>query len=161
LTEKKPPSPDPDSWEATKQVEAFIQRISDFDIEYTPDARTLSYPARPEEEVRKKYFWQKAKRTSFPNRISFQFLSYQQHKQAGSSPSILFPIVHTLSMYIQQAYANGLVRPGPAIFAKIASQNVEINKLQDQVKELTRKLGEKDYIIKSLGGEPEGDVIGP
>ncbi len=159
-SERTPPSLDPDSWEATKQVEEFNRRIRDFEIEFTEAAKNFSYEAKDTEiSDDQKHNWLGGKpRTSFVNRYSFSYTAYQRARVSGASIQIIFDRVHEVWIYIHQAYAGGLVRPGSAPLSKIDELRIENKKLQDQVDELTKQLAEKDYIIKHLGGRQEGEV---
>lgn len=158
---RTPPSLDPDSWEATKQVEEFNRRIRDFEIEFTPLTKDFSYPAY-DNEIEPRRFWKsKTPRVSFHNRYSFAYTAYQRARVAGAPLQTIFTTVHDVWTYIQQAYAAGLVRPGSAPLSKIDQLVAENKKLKHEVNELTRELAQKDYVIKFLGGRPQGDIVGP
>lgn len=139
-----PPNYDPDSWEATKQVEEFNKRIRDFELEFTEGAKNFTYEAKDVEmndEERRLPFLPK-RRVNFPNRYAFSYVAYQRARVAGATYQTMFERVHEVWIYIQQAYTAGFVRPGPALLSKIEKLNGEKEKLQQDISDLTRKLQE-------------------
>jgi hypothetical protein len=161
-SKRTPPSLDPDSWEATKQVEEFNRRIRDFEIEFTETAKNYSYPSKDNEIAdEERHIWLGKPRTSFPNRYSFAYTAYQSAKVSGAPLQVIFDKVHEVWTYIQQAYAGGLIKPGSAPLSKIEQLRLENEKLKGQVDELTKQLAQKDYIINHLGGRQEGEINPP
>jgi hypothetical protein len=142
LTEEPKNSKDPDSWETTKEVETFIKRMQNFEIEYTDQASRVTYPAMESEVLYPRGRFARKPKTAFPNRLSFAFSQYRKSREAGYPNKVILDKLHDCLIYIHQAYTANLVKPGPALYSKVDDLTGQVQRLEQDVADLTKKLEE-------------------
>jgi hypothetical protein len=162
--ESKPkPKLDPALWDAVKQIEEFKRKIFSGELVYTQIATQAYYVSKLHGFPVERGFFGRAKgpKTLLADEISQALMDYQQYKDLEYDVEELFRKAQKALYWIYNAHAVKAVEPGPAVHKTIQELKDENAKLKNQIDELTKKLGEKEFIIKHLGGTQLGDVMRP